>query len=61
MWRVIGFVVKGGTGEAIDLNEVFLEVGNGCICCAVKDDLVTTLEGLMKMHGSKFDHVIIGT
>ena len=25
----------------------FYELGNGCICCSVKDDLVSTLETLM--------------
>jgi CobW/HypB/UreG, nucleotide-binding domain len=42
------------------LAENLFELKNGCICCTVKDDLVTTLETLLTRR-SKFDYVIIET
>lgn len=38
----------------------FFELNNGCICCTVKGDLVTTLEQLI-LHKSKFDYILIET
>mmetsp|Transcript_23135 Transcript_23135/g.38596 ORF Transcript_23135/g.38596 Transcript_23135/m.38596 type:complete len:483 (+) Transcript_23135:40-1488(+) len=38
----------------------FFELSNGCICCTVKDDLVTTLEQLV-LHKDRFDYIIIET
>ena len=38
--------------------EGFFELSNGCICCSVKDDLITTLEQLA-LHKSKFDYILI--
>lgn len=48
---------NGVSGEEF---EDFYELNNGCICCAVKDDLVTTLENLMKKR-SLFDFIFIET
>jgi G3E family GTPase len=36
----------------------FFELNNGCICCTVKDDLVTTLEQLA-LHKDNFDYILI--
>jgi len=38
----------------------FFELSNGCICCTVKDDLVTTLEQLI-IHKDRFDYILIET
>lgn len=38
----------------------FFELSNGCICCTVKDDLLTTLEQLV-LHKDRFDYVLIET
>ena len=40
--------------------EGFFELNNGCICCSVKDDLVQTLEQLVK-HKDRFDYILIET
>lgn len=42
------------------LEDNLFELKNGCICCTVKDDLVTTLEALLRRR-SKFDYIIIET
>ena len=42
------------------LADNLFELKNGCICCSVKDDLVTTLETLLQRR-SKFDYIIIET
>lgn len=38
----------------------FFELNNGCICCTVKDDLLSTLEQLV-LHKHKFDYILIET
>ena len=38
----------------------FFELNNGCICCTVKDNLITTLEQLV-LHSQKFDYIVIET
>ena len=41
-----GMIAKSGlSNENI---EGFFELNNGCICCSVKDDLVQTLEQLVR-------------
>jgi G3E family GTPase len=40
--------------------EGFFELNNGCICCTVKEDLLTTLEQLV-LHKDRFDYIIIET
>lgn len=42
------------------LADNLFELKNGCICCTVKDDLVTTLEALLQRR-NKFDYIIIET
>ncbi|EGS21446.1 uncharacterized protein CTHT_0033040 [Thermochaetoides thermophila DSM 1495] len=44
-------------GESI---EEWLEVGNGCICCSVKDNGVAAIESLMEKKG-KFDYILLET
>ncbi len=41
--RGVGWRQVGG-----DVFEEFYELSNGCICCSVRDDLVSTIEMLMK-------------
>lgn len=36
------------------------ELSNGCICCSMNDDLMSTLEELLRIR-DKFDHLIIET
>lgn len=51
-----GMIAKSGlNGE--NLND-FFELNNGCICCTVKDDLLSTLEQLVA-HKQKFDYILI--
>lgn len=38
----------------------FFELNNGCICCSVKEDLLSTLEQLV-LHKDRFDYVLIET
>jgi G3E family GTPase len=53
-----GMIAKNGlNGENI---QGFFELNNGCICCSVKDDLVATLEQLVR-HKAKFDYILIET
>ena len=40
--------------------EDWLELRNGCVCCAVKDDMVTALETLLAK-GKHFDHILLET
>lgn len=40
--------------------EEWLEVGNGCICCSVKDSGVNAIESLMEKRG-KFDYILLET
>ncbi|CAM9633926.1 unnamed protein product [Phaeothamnion confervicola] len=51
-------IARGAGG--VKLAENLFELRNGCICCTVKDDLVTTLETLLEQR-AKFDYVIIET
>ncbi|KAK0629881.1 CobW/HypB/UreG, nucleotide-binding domain-containing protein [Bombardia bombarda] len=44
-------------GEAV---EEWMEVGNGCICCSVKDTGVAAIESLMEKKG-KFDYILLET
>jgi G3E family GTPase len=53
-----GMIAKSGL-DGGDLNG-FFELNNGCICCTVKEDLLTTLEQLV-MHKDRFDYIIIET
>ena len=51
-------ILKDGVhGAAAD---GFIELANGCICCSLKDSLVTTLETLMQRRHA-FDHILVET
>ena len=53
-----GMIVKSGLdGKNI---ENFFELNNGCICCTVKDSLVSTLEQLAR-HRDRFEYILIET
>ena len=53
-----GMIAKNGVdGGSLDS---FFELNNGCICCIIKDDLLTTLEQLV-LHKDRFDYVLIET
>ena len=49
--------MTGPDGETFD---EWLELSNGCVCCAVRDDLVSAIERLMELRG-RFDYVIVET
>lgn len=38
----------------------WLEVGNGCLCCSVKDMGIAALESLMERKG-RFDYILLET
>eukprot|EP01138_Halocafeteria_seosinensis_P012829 gb/GECG01013105.1/.p1 GENE.gb/GECG01013105.1/~~gb/GECG01013105.1/.p1 ORF type:complete len:361 (+),score=56.43 gb/GECG01013105.1/:1-1083(+) len=38
----------------------FYELSNGCICCSVRDDLVSTLENMLR-YKKKFDRIVVET
>ncbi|KAG6120081.1 hypothetical protein E4U13_006933 [Claviceps humidiphila] len=48
-------VNQGGEGV-----EEWLDVGNGCICCSVKDTGVNAIESLMEKKGA-FDYILLET
>lgn len=51
-------VAKDGVdGQAL---QEFYELSNGCICCAVRDDLVETMERLLQKT-DKFDYILVET
>ncbi|KAI5783902.1 CobW/HypB/UreG, nucleotide-binding domain-containing protein [Peziza echinospora] len=52
-------ITISGTGEGPQVEE-WLEVGNGCICCSVKDNGVLAIEKLMERKG-KFDYILLET
>ena len=47
----------GPNGDRFD---EWLELSNGCVCCAVRDDLVSAIERLMELRG-RFDYVLVET
>ncbi|CEG47175.1 Cobalamin synthesis protein [Plasmopara halstedii] len=47
----------GADGNVMD---GFYELSNGCICCSVRDDLVNTLEKLLKRR-DRFDYIVVET
>ncbi|GBG27313.1 COBW domain-containing protein 1 [Hondaea fermentalgiana] len=53
-------IARDQEGASVDLEDLFVELSNGCVCCAVKDDLVTTLEGLLE-RSNKFDQIVVET
>ncbi|KAH6996256.1 CobW/HypB/UreG, nucleotide-binding domain-containing protein [Ilyonectria sp. MPI-CAGE-AT-0026] len=65
-------VIMNEFGDSIDIEksltvnkgdeqvEEWLEVGNGCICCSVKDTGVNAIESLMDKKGA-FDYILLET
>ncbi|KAI0159712.1 cobW-domain-containing protein [Xylariaceae sp. FL1272] len=65
-------VIMNEFGDSIDIEksltvnrggeqvEEWLEVGNGCICCSVKDTGVNAIEALMEKKGA-FDYILLET
>ncbi|XP_048662734.1 COBW domain-containing protein 1 [Marmota marmota marmota] len=43
-----------------ELYEEWLELGNGCLCCSVKDNGLRAIENLMQKKG-KFDYILLET
>ena len=44
----------------VDADEEIFEMNNGCVCCAVRGDLIRVIEGLMR-RGDRFDAILIET
>src|SRR5579863_10407750 len=42
-------------------NEAFLALTTGCLCCAVRSDLIETLLDLRERAGDRFDRVLVET
>jgi G3E family GTPase len=55
---VESLIAKDGAGG--EWFEEFFELGNGCICCSVKDDLINTLERLLERR-DRFDYILVET
>ena len=45
----------------VSAQEEIVVMLNGCICCTVRDDLITALKNLVETQGDKFDAIIIET
>ncbi|KAK3075647.1 hypothetical protein LTR53_000889 [Teratosphaeriaceae sp. CCFEE 6253] len=41
--------------------EEWLELGNGCLCCSVKDSGVNAIESLMERQSAAFDYILLET
>eukprot|EP00004_Rigifila_ramosa_P023939 TRINITY_DN6818_c0_g1_i2.p1 TRINITY_DN6818_c0_g1~~TRINITY_DN6818_c0_g1_i2.p1 ORF type:complete len:359 (+),score=79.10 TRINITY_DN6818_c0_g1_i2:3-1079(+) len=39
----------------------WMELNNGCVCCTVRDNMVTALEALLQRQDRAFDHIVIET
>ena len=48
-------------GLVLQTNEEIVEMMNGCICCTVREDLITTIKSLVETKKGKFDHILIET
>ena len=48
-------------GLVLQTNEEIIEMMNGCICCTVREDLITTIKNLLETKKGKFTHIIIET
>ncbi|GAQ89223.1 hypothetical protein KFL_004990080 [Klebsormidium nitens] len=44
-----------------ELVEDWIELGNGCICCNVKGDLLQAIEGLLEKKRGRLDHILLET
>lgn len=65
--RRIGIVVNefgeiGIDGELIVADEnAIVEISNGCVCCTVRADLVSSILALLERYGDGLDHLIVET
>lgn len=50
-------IVTQGIGPAA--LEQFIELPNGCICCAAQDDLTDSLSRLLRTRGADIDHILV--
>lgn len=48
-------------GLVLQTNEEIVEMMNGCICCTVREDLITTIKKLIDTRKNDFNHIIIET
>jgi G3E family GTPase len=53
------FGAVGIDGALVPQGETFVELDNGCLCCALNEDLVSTMEQLVAKGG--IDHIVIET
>jgi G3E family GTPase len=51
-------ILKQGLGQKVA--DGFYELSNGCICCSVRDQLVDTIERMMRVR-EKFDYILVET
>uniref|UniRef100_A0A5F9C7I2 CobW C-terminal domain-containing protein n=1 Tax=Oryctolagus cuniculus TaxID=9986 RepID=A0A5F9C7I2_RABIT len=68
--RIAVILNEFGEGSAVEkslaisqggeLYEEWLELGNGCLCCSVKDNGIRAIENLMQRKG-KFDYILLET
>ncbi|XP_004838250.1 COBW domain-containing protein 2 isoform X1 [Heterocephalus glaber] len=68
--RIAVILNEFGEGSAVEkslavsqggeLYEEWLELGNGCLCCSVKDSGLRAIENLMQKKG-KFDYILLET
>ncbi|KAM5299426.1 zinc-regulated GTPase metalloprotein activator 1B isoform 9-T9 [Ctenodactylus gundi] len=68
--RIAVILNEFGEGSAVEkslavsqggeLYEEWLELGNGCLCCSVKDNGLRAIENLMQKKG-KFDYILLET
>ncbi len=54
-----GRLLRPPQGAKANLNE-WVELSNGCMCCAVKSEFVQAIETLMTKRAN-FDHILIET
>jgi len=48
-------------GLVVQSEETVIDMMNGCICCTVRDDLITALKNLVETRKGKFDAILIET
>ena len=52
--------VRYENDESGQLQEAYLELPNGCLCCSVKDLGIASIENFMRKNGA-FDHILLET